>query len=554
MAYPVGALQGQMAQMSMQPVTRAGETPLLSLFGQGNLVYFQSFITSKNLRVYDGEVQGTGDNSPFARFTVHVRQPGVVALQSEQNPLDWLAIYEGRTIGTGRGGPFCELRVSESESQFVVLESVQYPGQRIGFYPDGRVKPPGETQIEEAKFTVYVHQYASLVPPAGGQQQQQPYAPQGQQSYPPPQGPPPPQASFQQPPPQVSYAQPGQYPPPQGQQYPPPQGQQYPPPQGQPLPQVSYMGQPGQPGQPGQYPPPALPQGFSVLDAFKGGNVVQLIPKSNGNPLAIIKGDVSAGGRFGSSDALWTVTIAANNGIVFQNVNWQGLHLSIRKKAITAKSKNDKHCPFDPKVLPDNYVYFESRESPNSFLAFQANGKPRNPQEVSGSDPDAHFFIRVIRQKHPYSNPITLPFGRPSIFAQVRDQAVVQLYSKAGNAFLSIDNRGNVKTISSDNDNTTFFIWVDHGMGIVSLKSHRFDGFRVRMGGFVVTGKGDPDINSDFRVWENPDGTIKFESVSCPSGHLSLNVGGQAVQNFSVFLVTIQKFGRSETISKVPLN
>lgn len=34
-----------------------------------------------------------------------------------------------------------------------------------------------------------------------------------------------------------------------------------------------------------------------------------------------------------------------------------------------------------------------------------------------------------------------------------------------------------------------FFIWIDRGMGIVSLKSHRFDGFRVRMGGFVVTGK-----------------------------------------------------------------
>lgn len=31
---------------------------------------------------------------------------------------------------------------------------------------------------------------------------------------------------------------------------------------------------------------------------------MQLIAKSNGNPLAIIKGDVSATGRFGSSDGM----------------------------------------------------------------------------------------------------------------------------------------------------------------------------------------------------------------------------------------------------------
>ena len=35
-------------------------------------MYFQSFITSKNLRVYDGEVQGTGDNSPFGMYFIVV--------------------------------------------------------------------------------------------------------------------------------------------------------------------------------------------------------------------------------------------------------------------------------------------------------------------------------------------------------------------------------------------------------------------------------------------------------------------------------------------------
>ena len=60
-----------------------------------------------------------------------------------------------------------------------------------------------------------------------------------------------------------------------------------------------------------------------------------------------------------------------------------------------SQGKNDKHAVLDVKAMPDNYVYLESRESPGSFLAFQSNGKPRNPKEVSASDPDAQFFVRV---------------------------------------------------------------------------------------------------------------------------------------------------------------
>lgn len=59
------------------------------------------------------------------------------------------------------------------------------------------------------------------------------------------------------------------------------------------------------------------------------------------------------------------------------------------------QGKNDKHCPFTAHVLPDNYVYFESRESPDSFLTFKSSGVPGKPKEVNGSDPDSHFFVRV---------------------------------------------------------------------------------------------------------------------------------------------------------------
>lgn len=37
---------------------------------------------------------------PSAQFTVHVRRPGVIALQNVSDPTRWLAIYQGKTIGT----------------------------------------------------------------------------------------------------------------------------------------------------------------------------------------------------------------------------------------------------------------------------------------------------------------------------------------------------------------------------------------------------------------------------------------------------------------------
>ena len=43
-----------------------------------------------------------------------------------------------------------------------MLESTQYPGQRIGFFPDGRVKPPNEVTTDiDGRFVPFVHAYVS---------------------------------------------------------------------------------------------------------------------------------------------------------------------------------------------------------------------------------------------------------------------------------------------------------------------------------------------------------------------------------------------------------
>ncbi len=61
----------------------------------------QSSASNKSLRIHEGgALDGKGGRGALAQFKVHVRRPGVVALQSVHNPNNWLAINQGKTIGT----------------------------------------------------------------------------------------------------------------------------------------------------------------------------------------------------------------------------------------------------------------------------------------------------------------------------------------------------------------------------------------------------------------------------------------------------------------------
>ena len=79
------------------------------MFTHGNVLVLESTATNKTLRIRDGVVEGTGGRGQLAQFTVHVRRPGVVALQNIKNPDQYLAIYEGATIGNVR--PFCSVQI-----------------------------------------------------------------------------------------------------------------------------------------------------------------------------------------------------------------------------------------------------------------------------------------------------------------------------------------------------------------------------------------------------------------------------------------------------------
>ena len=62
----------------------------------------QSKASKKSLRINDGDVEGNGGRGELAQFRVHVKRPGVVALQNVHESYNWLAIFQEQTIGTVR--------------------------------------------------------------------------------------------------------------------------------------------------------------------------------------------------------------------------------------------------------------------------------------------------------------------------------------------------------------------------------------------------------------------------------------------------------------------
>ena len=69
------------------------------MFAHGNVIVLESTATNKSLRIRDGIVEGTGGRGQLAQFTIHVRRPGVIALQNVKYPDQYLAIYDGSTNG-----------------------------------------------------------------------------------------------------------------------------------------------------------------------------------------------------------------------------------------------------------------------------------------------------------------------------------------------------------------------------------------------------------------------------------------------------------------------
>lgn len=69
--------------------------------------------SGRDLRInLNGAVDGLGGGKKLAQFTVHVRRPGVVALQNVAVVQNWLCILGGITRA-GNGDGYCEFYVKE---------------------------------------------------------------------------------------------------------------------------------------------------------------------------------------------------------------------------------------------------------------------------------------------------------------------------------------------------------------------------------------------------------------------------------------------------------
>ncbi|XP_065919772.1 uncharacterized protein [Dysidea avara] len=80
------------------------------------------------------------------QFTVHVRRPGIVALQNAKSR-KYLGIKKGDVLGDGEGDAYCNFTVTEDERGAVTLESELYLDQFLGFYPNGATIPPTKVDL-----------------------------------------------------------------------------------------------------------------------------------------------------------------------------------------------------------------------------------------------------------------------------------------------------------------------------------------------------------------------------------------------------------------------
>ena len=104
----------------------------------------ESKASNKTLRINNGDVEGRGGRGRLAQFYVHMRRPGVVALQNVNNTNNWLAIHNHQLIGT----------VSLELHAYIYIYTVKPP---IKDTPK-EDKPPNKGQAESTLVYTYTPQ------------------------------------------------------------------------------------------------------------------------------------------------------------------------------------------------------------------------------------------------------------------------------------------------------------------------------------------------------------------------------------------------------------
>ena len=105
--------------------------------------------------------------------------------------------------------------------------------------------------------------------------------------------------------------------------------------------------------------------------------------------------------------------------------------------------------------------------------------------------------------------------------------------------------------INITTDKQTFWILYNRGMGIISLRSQPYDGYWMRyFRGRMVNKGGEKELSGDFRVIENPDGSVSLELAKEKGSFIALN----GEKTFSLFKVVLTGPPKKPTVSRTQLN
>lgn len=343
--------------------------------------------------------------------------------------------------------------------------------------------------------------------------------------------------------------------------------QQLPPPVGHPPPQAA----PPQAQMAGGYPPPTYPHpvaqmapvqqvvvvqpgalsGLNVLDAFRSNNEIQLVARCNALPIRIHAGDFYGCGDF-AQQCNFRVHVVGGNIVMLQSVQSSGLWMAIHNnKCVDAKGRGDIFSQFKIHLLPDNYVMLESVKMPGHFVNMTGNGRSKPPASISMTDPDGQFYVRVSKQMYAPSQTIFNAMGAPSVLNTLQDKMLVQLVGRKSNQCFMCKGGGQFAGNNIVTDKSTVFTMYNRGMGIVSFRSHPYEGYWIRIvKGNLVNKGGEQQLSGDFRVIENPDGSCSFELVNVPGQFLNL----KGEKDWTMFKIDLVGNPKNPNITRTQMN
>ncbi|CAI8019803.1 hypothetical protein GBAR_LOCUS11864 [Geodia barretti] len=220
---------------------------------------------------------------------------------------------------------------------------------------------------------------------------------------------------------------------------------------------------------------PILPTGYTIMDLFHPSNTFSLLPGIDpvGRPLTVqgnLLTGISIKGRGSLNQECGLVSEVAASFIVTLRIPNRGRLMVDDHRAVSIKV-GDPAFEFIIRPYKDTKVTFESRKFLKSFLTVDQNAH-LSVQEMPPDFSDIQFIVRVQRFVGPYTTQIMCPHGRPSIVNQLKDRSVVQLYSKATGIYLGLRVNGDVVGMTNADNDKTFMVYCDRGLGRVSLQSY----------------------------------------------------------------------------------